>query len=152
MQTETTAADAVVEKQIDARPEIVFSYFVEPDKMLGWFGREAHLEARPGGEYRVRLNDQARAMGEFVELDPPRRVVFTFGWEGDAANGPGKGTIEVTLTPEGEGTHERLVHRGLSDGTQEEHRDGWQYYLDRLAIRAVGGDPGPDKNAGPLEG
>ena len=147
MQTETTAADVVVEKEIDARPEIVFAYFVEPDKMVGWFGRETHLEARPGGAYRVRINDQAQAVGEFVEVDPPRRVVFTFGWEGDPANGPGKGTVEVTLTPTGDGTLVRLVHHGLSDGTQKSHRDGWQHYLDRLAIRVPGGDPGPDKNA-----
>ena len=149
MQTETTAADVVVEKEIDARPEIVFGYFVEPDKMVGWFGREASLEAHPGGVYRVRVNDQAHAMGEFVEVDPPRRVVFTFGWEGDPENGPGKGTVEVTLTPKGDGTLVRLIHRGLSGGTEteESHRDGWQHYLDRLAIRVPGGDPGPDKNA-----
>jgi hypothetical protein len=41
----------------------------------------------------------------------------------------------------------RLVHGRLSDGTQDSHRDAWQHYLDRLAIRATGGEPGPDKNA-----
>lgn len=146
MQAETTAADVVVEKEIDARPEIVFEYFVDADKMMGWFGREDDLVARPGGVFDVRISDQVHAVGEFVEIDRPKRVVFTFGWEGDPSNGPGKGTVEVTLTPKGDGTLVRLVHRGLSEGSQDSHRDGWRHYVDRLAIRAAGGDPGPDKN------
>jgi uncharacterized protein YndB with AHSA1/START domain len=147
MQAETTAADVVVEKEIAARPEIVFEYFVDADKMMGWFGREDDLDARPGGVFGVRISDQVHAVGEFVEIDRPKRVVFTFGWEGDPSNGPGKGTVEVTLTPKGDGTSVRLVHRGLSEGSQDAHRDGWRHYLDRLAVRAAGGDPGPDKNA-----
>jgi hypothetical protein len=41
----------------------------------------------------------------------------------------------------------RLRHRGLGPDDVEAHGDGWMHYLNRLAIAAAGGDPGPDANA-----
>src|SRR6266511_3799086 len=76
------------EVRIEARPEIVFAFLTDPDKMTQWKGDSAQLDARPGGVYRVQIG-QAVVVGEFVELDPPRRVVFTWGWEGNDADPPG---------------------------------------------------------------
>ena len=79
---------------------------------------------------------------------PHTRIVFTFGWEGDHNVPPGSSTVEVTLTPDGDGTLLRLVHRGLlTAAMREQHRDGWQLYLARLSVAAGGGKPGPDPNA-----
>ena len=50
----------------------------------------------------------------------------------------------ITLEPVDEGTLVRLTHTGLAEGAREPHEHGWNHYMDRLAIRAVGGDPGPD--------
>jgi uncharacterized protein YndB with AHSA1/START domain len=144
--------DAVVcETLIAADPELVFSFFTEPDKHERWMGQRARLDPRPGGEYAVDLNEFARARGEFVEVVPHSRIVFTFGWEGDGQQvPPGSSTVEVTLTPTAEGTHVRLVHRGLlATDMREQHRDGWQHYLARLSTAATGGDPGRDPNANP---
>ncbi|WP_329404757.1 SRPBCC domain-containing protein [Streptomyces melanogenes] len=53
---------------------------------------------------------------------------------------------EVTLEPDGEDTLLRLVHTGLpSPEACAGHSEGWHHYLDRLAVRARGGDPGPDR-------
>jgi uncharacterized protein YndB with AHSA1/START domain len=68
----------------DRRPETVFRYFTDPARMVQWKGIGATLEARPGGVYRVDINGRDVIRGRYVEVDPPRRVVFTFGWE---ANG-----------------------------------------------------------------
>jgi uncharacterized protein YndB with AHSA1/START domain len=112
-------------------------------------GATAQLDAQPGGSYAVDVNAQARARGTFVEIVPHTRVVFTFGWEGEPQPvPPGSSTVEVTLTPTNAGTHVRLVHRGLRlIEAREQHREGWQLYLSRLATVAAGADAGPDPNA-----
>lgn len=137
------------EVRIDASPETVFEFFTDPAKMVRWKGAAATLDPRPGGVYRVEMNEQAIALGEYVELDPPHRVVFTWGWEGDyATTTPGSSTVEITLTPDGDGTLVRLVHRDLpTPESAEAHGQGWDQYMPRLAIAAAGGDPGPDPNA-----
>ena len=62
----------VVEREvrIAARPETVFEFFTDPEKMVLWKGRQASLDPRPGGIYRVEMGDQIVARGEYVELDP----------------------------------------------------------------------------------
>ena len=73
MAVEHPEVAAVVEREvrIAARPETVFEFFVDPDKMILWKGRRAELDATPGGVYRVEINDQAVARGEYVEIEPP---------------------------------------------------------------------------------
>ncbi len=134
----------VRELHVDARPETVFGFLVDADRMTRWKGRKATLDPRVGGIYRVEINDQAVARGEYVEIDPPRRVVFTWGWERHPVVPPGSSTVEVDLAPDGEGTLLRLTHRGLPDAEVDQHADGWDHFLPRLAVAAPGGDPGPD--------
>jgi uncharacterized protein YndB with AHSA1/START domain len=87
------------------------------------------------------------ASGKFVDVQPPNRLVFTFGWEGDdAVTKPGSSTVEITLRVDGNGTLVRLVHRALpTEESAAQHGQGWEHYLARLAVAAAGGDPGPDK-------
>ena len=131
----------VSETRIAAPPETVFAFFVDPNKIMRWMGWRADVDPRPGGTYALDINTEARARGEFVEVVPYSRVVFTFGWDGDQAVPPGSSTVEVTLTPDGEGTHVRLVHRGLmTTEMREQHSLGWQHYLARLSVAAGGQD------------
>ena len=150
-----TAWDVVeVERRIAAPPEMVFPYFTDPERFLRWQGFDADLEPRPGGTFRVTVTGRSRvvARGVFVEIDPPRRIVFTWGWEQldglpDGMKGldPGESTVEVTFAPDGEGTIVRLRHSGLStDPERRIHGDGWATAMDRLVIAAAGGDPGAD--------
>jgi uncharacterized protein YndB with AHSA1/START domain len=140
-----TASAVEQEIRIAATPETVFAFFTDPDKMARWKGREAELDPRPGGAYRVVISDKAIARGEYVELDPPRRVVFTWGWEGEGnAVPPGSSTVEIDLAPEGDGTLVHLVHRDLPEDERGQHEHGWLHFLGRLQKAAVGEDPGPD--------
>ena len=138
------------EVRVAAQPDTVFSFLVDPDKMSLWMGRRAELDARAGGIYRVEINDQAIARGEFVEVDPPKRVVFTFGWEGqEAGQGehgvpPGSSRVEISLDADGDGTLVRLRHFDLPEAAREIHGQGWDLYLGRLKAVAAGEDPGPD--------
>ena len=142
----TQDIDAVEQEvRIAARPETVFPFFTDPEKMTKWKGTWATLDARPGGIYRVNVTGSAIARGEYVEVNPFTRVVFTWGWEGEGASvPPGSSTVEITLTPDGEGTVVRLRHSGLSAEDGAEHLEGWTHYMGRLSVAAEGGDPGPD--------
>lgn len=136
------------EIRVAARPEIVFRYFTDPERMGRWLGRVGALDARPGGALAVVVAGTHGAGGQFVEIDPPRRVVFTWGWdEPGHPIPPGSTRIEVSLTADGDDTVLRLRHLGLPADAVEEHTFGWTHYLDRLAVAGAGGDPGPDPMA-----
>jgi uncharacterized protein YndB with AHSA1/START domain len=142
------------ERRIAAPPEVVFSFFTDPDLFIQWFGLDAELDPRPGGRFRVRATGRSHLVvsGEFVEIDPPTRLVYTWGWEpldevhhGVTEVAPGSTTVEIELVPHGEdGTILRLRHSGLPTRTAcEFHSMGWDMTLDRLMVAASGGDPGP---------
>ena len=141
-----------LEVRIEASRETVFEFFTDPAKIIQWNGQSATLEPTPGGLYRVDVNGRNIARGEYIEVTPPSRVVFTWGWEGEASPlPPGKSTVEVSLTEDGGGTIVRLRHLGLPADQLAPHTDGWKHYLARLVVAGAGGDPGPDPHAGPDE-
>jgi uncharacterized protein YndB with AHSA1/START domain len=137
-----------VSVHIAAKPETVFPYFTEPSRYLQWMGREATLEPTPGGIYHVHMRDGVEVSGQFLEIDPPHRLVFTWGWTHDQTVLPGTTRVVVTLDEEDGGTRVILRHHDLPSSEQRDHhRAGWQSYLARLDIIVTGGDPGPDPNA-----
>lgn len=148
---QSSQSDAVeVEVRIAARPETIFPFFTDPAKMTRWKGVTADLDARPGGIYRVNITGRDIAQGKYVEVVPHSRVVFTWGWEGEGNPvPPGSSTVDVTLTPDGDETVVRLRHYDLPADQRDGHREGWQHYMERLAVAAAGGDPGPDPWASP---
>ena len=145
-------ATEVVEHEIrvNAPPETVFGFFTEPAKMVRWMGVEATLDPRPGGVNRIAVNPDAIMLGEFIEVVPHSRVVFSWGWEDERFTVPPASTlVEVTLSGDADGTHVRLTHRRLPAAGVEFHKLGWEYYLGRLGLAAGGRDPGPDPWADP---
>lgn len=134
------------EVRIDAAPDVVFSFFTDPDQMIRWKGIAAELDPRPGGVYRVDMNGRDVVRGEYVEIVPHKRVVFTWGWEEPGHPiPPGSSTVEVTLEAHGAGTLVRLRHTGLPDDTaRQQFGAGWVHYLSRLATAAQRGDAGRD--------
>jgi len=122
-----------VEQRIAASPAIVFSYLTDPEKFVMWMGAGAQLDPRPGGIVRIEVDGEHIATGEYREVDPPHRVVFSWGWEASPEVPPGSTTVEITLTAEGEGTVLRLRHMGLPTNEQRSsHRNGWVMYAEHL--------------------
>ena len=115
------------EISIDASPEIVFSYFTDPAKHRLWQGREVELDPRPGGALRISFGPGYVAVGTYLEVEPPTRLVYTWGWaeEGSSVLPPGASTVELTLEPAGAATLLRLRHSRLPKETFEFHGDGW---------------------------
>jgi uncharacterized protein YndB with AHSA1/START domain len=134
----------VREIHIDARPETVFGFFVDAEKLTRWLASDATLDPRPGGAcLQVHTGGDDRdpgpfhMVGEYLEVDPPNRVVFTWGFEEQEIGiPPGSTTVEVTLEPAGNGTRLRLIHRDLPAAEVESHDSGWAGMLDRL-VRAI---------------
>jgi uncharacterized protein YndB with AHSA1/START domain len=130
---------------IAAPREVVFPYFTDPARLTTWIGVAALLDPRPGGTFRVEPNGRDVVLGEYVEVEPPRRVVFTWGFEGSSpAVRQGASRVEVTLERDGDGTRVVLLHHGLPDAMRAAHEEGWTHYLARLAPAAAGAPPGPD--------
>jgi len=147
MAAEQSRTEGLVEHEVRvaASPDSVFDYFTDPAKMVTWMGTEATLDPRPGGVCRINPSGQAAMLGEFVEVDRPRRIVFTWGWETALFKTPPQSTlVEVSLMPEGDDTVVRLAHRRLKPEAVALHRAGWHHYLPRLALAASGADPGRD--------
>jgi uncharacterized protein YndB with AHSA1/START domain len=144
---ETTAETTRVERElaIAASPETVWEFLVDPEKAVRWMGIDAKLEPHPGGLWRVEILPGQVARGEFVELDPPRRAVWTWGWEpGAQGTVPvGSTTVAIDLVPTDDGTLLRFVHE-LPPDSAGSHAEGWDHYLGRLAAAASGDGPGED--------
>jgi uncharacterized protein YndB with AHSA1/START domain len=129
--------------EIEAPPEVVFEHLVEAERMVSWMGQHAQLRPVPGGEFAVDINGYL-IRGEFLEVDPPHRVVVSWGMAGTEDLPPGSSQVEFTLAPSATGTTLTLVHSGLPDTRATGHAAGWANYLTRLRSAASGIDPGPD--------
>jgi uncharacterized protein YndB with AHSA1/START domain len=141
--TDTTVYERTL--AIDASPETVWEFLVDPEKLMRWKGINADLETQPGGTFRCEVIPGHIARGEYVEVDKPNKLVFTWGWDGSEDVPPGSSTIEIELASDGDGTSLRFVHKDLPNAEAiASHAHGWDHYLPRLETAAGGGDPGED--------
>ena len=141
--TDTTVYERTL--AIDASPETVWEFLVDPEKLMRWKGINADLEAQPGGIFRCEVIPGHTARGEYIEIDKPNKLVFTWGWDGSEDVPPGSSTIEIELASDGDGTSLRFVHKDLPNAEAiASHAHGWDHYLPRLETAARGGNPGED--------
>ena len=131
-----------LEKVLRARPERVFAAFVEAGKLAEWWGPAGfsapglELDAREGGRYRITMQppdgEAFHLRGEFREVDPPRRLVYTFEWEEPV---PDDRETVVTLSFLGDREGTRLVlDQGpfATEARRALHETGWTESLERL--------------------
>ena len=142
-------SDPIVrERLVHAPAAKVYAYLTDSDRWAEWQGVSAHHDPRPGGLFSIAMPVGTTARGEFVELVPDRRVVFTWGWVDHPGVPPGSSTVTIELIPDLAGTLVRLTHDGLPDEEVPLHVAGWEHYLPRLGTAAEGGDPGADRLPG----
>jgi uncharacterized protein YndB with AHSA1/START domain len=128
-------SDVTASVTIDAPPEAVFRFFVEPELLTQWLGTWAELRPEAGGVFAVDVGRPAR--GTYVEVEPPRRVVFTWGVLGNETFPPGSSTVEILLTADGEQTHVTLTHRDLPAEERPSHQRGWTQLVEALRTAAT---------------
>jgi len=125
--------------EIEAEPAVVFEYLTTESGMTAWMGEYADLDARPGGGFAVDIAGFP-IRGEYLLVEPPHRVVVSWGVAGSDDLPPRTSTVGFTLTATPDGTRVDLLHSGLPDTELEGHADGWAHFLPRLRRAALGDD------------
>jgi uncharacterized protein YndB with AHSA1/START domain len=128
--------------RIGAPPADVFPYFVDPALLIQWIGEWADLHPEPGGTFALDFS-KTPVRGHYVEIDPPRRVVFTWGVAGNDSLPPGSTTVEVVLSADGPDTVVELFHHDLPAEQRDSHLLGWTTMLGRLVRLLSNARPGP---------
>ena len=148
------AVVARVERLLPASPDAVYRAWTDPATMARWmspFGRaEVTADVRPGGGLRVAMVEgdvRIEHTGEFRELDPPRRLSFT--WR-SPYTGTEPSVVTVELIDRGGSTHLILTHERLPDEVVASHEGGWRSMVERLAALLAGpsgvaGQPGQEE-------
>jgi uncharacterized protein YndB with AHSA1/START domain len=115
--------------RIAAPPSVVFPYFTDPALAVKWIADAAYLDPRPGGTFSLDVRGNP-ARGAYVVIDPPHRVVFSWGIEGRPDFPPGSSTVEVLLQSDGDDTVVTLTHRDLpTEDHRRSHQGGWGEFL-----------------------
>jgi uncharacterized protein (TIGR03086 family) len=126
-------------------PDEAFALVTQPERLRRWKTVSAYVDLRAGGEYRWTITPGHVAAGTFREIEPGRRVVYGWGWEGSDDLPPDGSTVTVTIEPDAAGSRVTLEHDGLSEEQAKMHAEGWNHYLERLVRLATSGDAGPDE-------
>jgi uncharacterized protein YndB with AHSA1/START domain len=125
---QSTSVSASV--RISATPDQVFPYFIDASLLARWMGSEVDIRPEPGGVFAVNVGTAMQ--GTYVVIEPPRRVVFTWGLPGNDALPSGASTVEILLTADGEETVVDLIHHDLPADLRADHLAGWISLLSRL--------------------
>ncbi|MGH3276796.1 MAG: SRPBCC family protein [Pseudonocardiaceae bacterium] len=131
MTAEVRNGTIVATEHIAAPPATVFPYFTEPALIVKWIGDMAELDPKPGGVFSLDMGEVA-VRGAYIVVDPPHRLVFSWGINGSDSLPPAGSSIEVVLTPDGDNTLVVLTQRDLPPGQVEIHRAGWEHRLGLL--------------------
>jgi uncharacterized protein YndB with AHSA1/START domain len=127
---------------IAADPETVFEAWTEPEHMKNWSAPEGmevpfvEVDLRVGGKFRLTMrNAEGRdftGVGDYREVDPPRRVSYTWDWE-EGEYQVGETLITVDFNPVDGGTEVVMRHEFLpSEEALADHTKGWTSCLNRL--------------------
>ncbi len=132
-----------ITRQIKAKPERVFAAFTTFETMSEWFGppgcdvQGGTVDFRVGGGYQIRMLTPGGEMvvaGEYREITPPRKLVFTWQWQDDEDWAPVESVVTIEFVAVGEETELRLTHTGFPNtDSRGNHGQGWGGSFDRLA-------------------
>jgi uncharacterized protein YndB with AHSA1/START domain len=114
---------------IAARPDTVFRYFTDSSRWAAWWGAGSTIEGRAGGRVYIRHPNGVESAGEVVEIAPPRKIVFTYGFVSGTPMPPGASRVSIRLDAHERGTELHLVHEFAEPAARDEHVQGWRYQL-----------------------
>lgn len=144
MNPKTTEKIALeIKRVIKAPRDRVYAAWTDPAQIRQWFGpenvRTHHFiaDVRVGGKYRWELSnsegERMTARGEYRELQPGRKIVFTWQWDDDEVWKDHTSLVTVELSEHNEGTELRLFHEQLpNEESRDGHNRGWNSALDKL--------------------
>jgi uncharacterized protein YndB with AHSA1/START domain len=137
-----------LKRTFDASPQDVFDAWTNPDVLKRWWAAQptwtspgCDVDLRVGGSYVLRMQTDDGELhvvgGEYREVAPPHRLVYTWCWQGEGGLHPGHVSL-VTVEFRGAGAKTTVVleHSGLASAeSRERHGGGWRGSLDNLERR-----------------
>jgi len=115
---------------IEAELETVFRFFSDSDRWAAWWGKGSTIEPHVGGRVFIRHPGGVEVSGEVTEVQPPRRIVFTYGYASGTASPADTSLVTIRLEREGRGaTRLHLSHAFAEGAMRDEHVQGWRYQL-----------------------
>ena len=135
MRRMTTALPHRLERTviIHAAPEVVFRFFTDTARWAAWWGAGSTIDSRPGGALHIRYPEGTIAEGEVLEVHPPDRIVFTYGYASGQPLAAGASRITIRLEGNTSGTRLHLLHELADADVRDQHVQGWRYQLSVFA-------------------
>jgi uncharacterized protein YndB with AHSA1/START domain len=118
---------------IQADQQTVFSFFTDNDRWASWWGAGSTIDPTSGGRVYIRHANGVESSGEVVEVRPPTRIVFTYGFNSGHPIPPGSSRVTISLEPQGVATRLDLRHEFPEASNRDEHVQGWRYQLSVFA-------------------
>lgn len=147
MTQQTQEAVLRLSRRFEAPRERVFEAWTSPDVLRDWWHAgpdwttpEAEVDLRPGGSYRLAMHDPESGqthtlVGEYREVRPPERLVYTWTWESNPAEmgGSAGSLVTVEFQDDGGATNVEITHTGFaSEEIRDLHAHGWEACLANL--------------------
>jgi uncharacterized protein YndB with AHSA1/START domain len=143
MTTDSSTQAVVVERVLSASPEQVFGAFLDPAKLVKWWGPQGfsilhcEVEAKVGGKWRIGMQSPDGSehwiQGVYQEINVPHRLIFTWIWEKSEQVNP-ETTVTITLVGNQQQTQLHLVHELFATKVQHlGHEKGWFDSLQALS-------------------
>ncbi len=144
-------ATLVLRRLLKAPPERAFKAWTSPEHIQQWMRPEpgmvvpqVRLDLQVGGKFRIQMKnpdgEYFTAVGEFREVRPPERLVYTWDWEKDGSGNEfgeveGKTSlITVEFLRRGEQTEFIMTHnRFATVESRDGHAEGWTRALESFA-------------------
>jgi uncharacterized protein YndB with AHSA1/START domain len=114
---------------IGAKRETVFRFFTDPVRWASWWGAGSTIDARPGGQLKVRHPNGVEFLGEVREIAAPARIVFTYGDASGSPIPPGGSLVTISLEEVPEGTRLHLTHEFAEATVRDQYVQGWRFQL-----------------------
>jgi uncharacterized protein YndB with AHSA1/START domain len=133
-----------ITRVVAASPDRVFTAWTDVAQLAAWWwpqlaGTTYDVDARPGGRFRITSAAiGATVWGVYTEVDPPRRLVFSWNWEDEGEpEAVVEDTVVVTFRPDDEGTLVTVAHTSVAHVPEGGAEQGWNDVMDRL-VRELG--------------
>jgi glutathione S-transferase len=140
--TEPTTAAIEVRRTIRAPRQRVFDAWTKEEELKRWHAPGpltvalVEMDLRVGGAYRIHMvepsGEEHRVVGTYREVDPPRRLAYSWKWE--TGTDQTVSNVAIDFIEQGADTEVVLKHAGFSrDEASESHLQGWTAILEKLA-------------------
>ena len=143
----TAPASIRVRRRIAAPAQVLFDAWLDPESVAAWMRpfdtvrTVAQADPVVGGSYRIDMHQPdgkvVEHVGKYVEIDPPRRLVFT--WASPATQHKDS-LVTIEFIESAGATEVSLTHEQLPEYMAQAHVGGWTSAFEKLAahLGAVG--------------